>query len=224
MEIKYNQVTKCDDGMKKKRARGKKGLVTKEKEKKMWAEDAGRCPVRTLKLYLSKLNAKNQSLFQRPSRSFSTKSDRWYDNQVLGVHSLENMVSTMSEKYCLSRRYTNHCIRASVVTELDRAGFAPTDICHVTGHRSAESLKHYCSKPSSDKSQKMSSALHSFITGDAQPSVSSTVQPSVSSEPHARDTSVNINVSKTLDNDVITGILSGAVFNGQVVINFNMSK
>ena len=74
----------------------------------------------------------------------------------------------------------------------------------------------------------MSRALHRYITGggDGQPSVN-TEQPR-----HTNDVSVTnvehntcINVTRNrLDDDIISGILSGATFNGQVVINFNISK
>ena len=229
VEIRYNEVTKCDDGTKKKRAHGSKGLVTKEKEKRMWAESTGRCPVQTLKLYLSKLNSKNEFLFQRPNKSSSGgHSERWYDNQVLGVHTLENMMAKLSEKYGLSQRYTNHCIRATVVTELDKAGSGAADICHVTGHRSADSLKHYRTKVSSNQSQKMSTALHQFRTGnETTQSCSAESSSSGPNEIPASDSgnTMNINVTKNLlENELITGILSRAVFNGNVVINFNISK
>ena len=84
----------------------------------------------------------------------------------------------------------------------------------------------------------MSSALHKYITGGgdapAAPLSTNKAEQSHSSGEHQNnDVSVtnmeqntcNINVTRNrLDNDMITGILSGAIFNGQVVINFNMPK
>ena len=172
-EIRYNEATKCDDGTKKFQC----GPVSKESQKKMWAElNDEKCPVKILKMYISKLNPKCNALFQRPNQNFKDpQNDRWYDNMVLGKQYLGRMMRTISEKYNLSNPYTNHCLRATVVTELDRAGFESKDICHVTGHHSSESLKHYCDKPSTDRSLEMSRTLHRFINqkqmgpgGDAQ--------------------------------------------------------
>ena len=45
----------------------------------------------------------------------------------------------------LSRRYiyTNHCVRATVVTTLKDAGFADREVQAITGHKSASSLAVY---------------------------------------------------------------------------------
>ena len=39
-------------------------------------------------------------------------------------------------------RYTNHCVRATVVTDLKAAGFS-NEVCDVTGHRSEMSVQSY---------------------------------------------------------------------------------
>ena len=159
-EIRYNEATKCDDGTKKAQC----GPVSKETLKKMWAEPGDEmCPVKILQTYISKLNPDCEALFQRPNHSFKRPQDRWYDNMVLGVKFIGGMMRTISEKYHLSTAYTNHCLRATVVTELDRAGFESKDICYATGHRSTESLKHYCDKPSTNTSLEMSRALHRYL-------------------------------------------------------------
>ena len=49
----------------------------------------------------------------------------------------------MSELGGLSQIYTNHCIRKTTVTTLDKNGFQPKDIMTVTGHRSVAALMPY---------------------------------------------------------------------------------
>ena len=57
-----------------------------------------------------------------------------------------------------STTYTNHCLRATCVTVLDREGFANRDIMTVSGHHSETSIKHY-SKTSEEKMRAMSNAI-----------------------------------------------------------------
>ena len=48
--------------------------------------------------------------------------------------------------YCqlnLPKRYTNHCVRASVVTDLKDAGFSNYEVCAVTGHKNESSIQSY---------------------------------------------------------------------------------
>ena len=48
---------------------------------------------------------------------------------------------TISEKAKLNKIYTNHCVRVSVVNELDSNGFTNEQICSVTGHKNLISDK-----------------------------------------------------------------------------------
>ena len=55
-----------------------------ETDKRMYAEEGELDrPVLTLKLYISKLNPRNDSLFQRPNSSWQS-STRWYDQMAVG--------------------------------------------------------------------------------------------------------------------------------------------
>lgn len=61
----------------------------------------------------------------------------------LGVNAISNFMVHISIAANLSRRYTNHCIRATMGTTLREAGIAPIDITAVTRHRSFASIDHY---------------------------------------------------------------------------------
>ena len=95
-------------------------------------------------MYLSKLNPKCNALFQRPKKceegSMPLAMDVWYDNQVVGVHTLGNEMKILSRRARLSREYTNHSIRATSVTILDNSGFEARHIMCVSGHRQESSI------------------------------------------------------------------------------------
>ena len=81
-------------------------------------------------------------LFQRPS--LKENCVRWYASAPMGHNTIGNMMPNLSEKAVLSRRYTNHSLRATSVNVLDDIGnFASRHIMTVTGHKSENSLKTY---------------------------------------------------------------------------------
>ena len=68
----------------------------------------------------------------------------WYcESRGLGKNVIGMMMKTISEKAKLSKKYTNHCVRVSVVNELDAGGFTSEQICSVTGHKNRESVEKY---------------------------------------------------------------------------------
>lgn len=71
------------------------------------------------------------------------KAHCWYAPFPLGVNKLSSMMSRMSVEAGLSRRYTNHCIRATVVNGLKRAGVDLLSIMAVTGHKAFKSFEYY---------------------------------------------------------------------------------
>lgn len=112
---------------------------------KMYATGGEDCPVSSLKLYMSKLNPECESFFQQPRGQEYLRSCIWYTKAPVGVNTLGNFMSLISKKAGLKNTYTNHCIRATTVTSLRKAGVAPSDIVAVTGHRSIASIESYSS-------------------------------------------------------------------------------
>ena len=79
-----------------------------------------RCPVKTIKSFLSPLNPVNDAPFQRP-KSLSAKFNQnetmvWYEKCVLDHNSLDNTLQNMSEKAVICLYYTNHLFRATTVS------------------------------------------------------------------------------------------------------------
>ena len=59
----------------------------------------------------------------------------------------------------LSQIYTNHCIRATSVTLLDRAGIPVHRIIQVSGHRNEGSVKVYCERQTLQQQKQCSEIL-----------------------------------------------------------------
>jgi len=64
----------------------------------------------------------------------------------MGHLMLDTMLKRMSEEAGLSKRYTNHCLRATASKSLSDAGNERSDICVVTGHASVSSLDPYINR------------------------------------------------------------------------------
>ena len=109
--------------------------------------DSPRCPVATLKAYLSHLNPLNESLFQRPrpgSNKFNLANERiWFSNSPVGENTLGSFLKNMSVRAGIVPHLMNHCIRATLVTVLSEANYPSRYIMGVTGHKSETSLESY---------------------------------------------------------------------------------
>ena len=85
--------------------------------------------------------------------------EEWFENQVVGRDPLNNAMKLLSERAKLSQMYTNHCIRACVVTKLDEEGFEARHIMVVSSHKCENSIKTYASKCPETKKKEMFEAL-----------------------------------------------------------------
>lgn len=128
------------------------------------SDDEENCPIAALKLYLSRLPDNCNVLFPLPLKC--RKHDKqWYSNKkVVGKNSLGEMMKKISQKANLSRIYTNHCVRVSVVSSLKESGFSLDDIQAVTGHKSTDSIRHYVRRRKDTEKQRVSDALHSNLS------------------------------------------------------------
>ena len=122
------------------------------------------CPVYSFEKYLSHLNPLNEFLFQRPKLKISG-SEIWYDNMVVGANTLGKKMKCISKQANLSLQYTNHSIRATTITILDRNGYEARHIMAVSGHRNESSIKSY-SKTDETTKNKMASCLMSVVASN----------------------------------------------------------
>ena len=128
------------------------------------------CPVRSMDMYMSRLNPQCEVFFQRPKRQVSEGEAVWYDNQVVGINTLGGKMKALSKQADLSREYTNHSICATSVTILDHCGFEARHIMCVSGHKSETSIRSYASKTSDEMKLAMSSGLSKALCGNPSPS------------------------------------------------------
>ena len=137
--------------------------------------ESPKCPVKTIKNYLSHLNPKQDALFQRPKevRSFSPEEEKvWFCNAPLGANTLDSMLKSMSSRAGIQPHLTNHCLRATTVTVLSDSNCETRHIKSVTGHKSDQSIESYNERPSFEQQRKMSNVLSTFATQSLSPACS----------------------------------------------------
>lgn len=132
-----------------------------------------RCPVSSLKKYLSKLNPMCEWMWQRPKLRPEVSDDEhvWYANVPLGKCSLATMTKNISKAAGCSQHYTNHSLRATSVTVL---GHHAMDASSNVGSSSVASSGH-CSK-SSAKNNVCRTETHRIKPSDT-PSTKDTPSP-----------------------------------------------
>ena len=87
---------------------------------------------------------------------------------VVSVCLLGDMMKQISTEANLSRVYTNHFIRATAVTILDKSGFEARHIITVSGHRNESSIRAY-SKTDQTTNRRMSETLTAAGAGNSAP-------------------------------------------------------
>ena len=66
-----------------------------------------------------------------------------FDKVAVGKNTLAQKMRTLSKKAKLSKIYTNHCLRATSITELDRSGFKARLTMSISGHQSESRIRSY---------------------------------------------------------------------------------
>uniref|UniRef100_A0A1I8GNC8 DUF3504 domain-containing protein n=1 Tax=Macrostomum lignano TaxID=282301 RepID=A0A1I8GNC8_9PLAT len=116
-------------------------------------ESPVKCPVECLRLYLLKRSASIPSssscgekasddvaFFLKPKVSGFEKGTWFSPKQPIGVNGFAELFPRICVAASLSRRYTAHCVRSTVIKELSVAGHSVSDICKVTGHKATASV------------------------------------------------------------------------------------
>ncbi len=119
---------------------------------------------------MSHLHPDLDELWQRPLDSFDPAQQVWYYAITpVGITTLNDMMSRLSEIAQLSKRYTNHCIRGTAISALDEAGFPVHVIMQISGHKSESSIKSYASRMTDGRARSVSAHMFA-VTGGAGPS------------------------------------------------------
>lgn len=83
----------------------------------------------------------------------------WFSPIGLSKNKIGSLMATLSKEAKLSRAYTNHCVRTTVITILDSQGYEPRHIMSVSGHKKVESIQSYTTKTTTAKKRQMSDSL-----------------------------------------------------------------
>ena len=167
------------------------------------------CPVHSFEKYIQHLDPTCEHLFPYPldhvtfMRSGNKWQGRgvWYSTRPLGVNTIGDKVKVLSKKVGLSKVYTNHCVRATVVTRLSRQGVEARKIRKVTMHKNDKSLDHYCSKPTVTEQAEISSLLHNIEpVSNKRPASTISVAPTNAVPVSKKRAAATISVAPTDDN------------------------
>ena len=122
--------------------------------------------VASIKLLFSKLGGKTTRIFQMAKKSY-TKEGEWYTGCPLGKNTISAMMKRLSAKAGLSQLYTNHCVRATCITNLTELGVNTHVIMGTSGHKSVQSLVSY-NRPSEQAKATTAAKLDLPLTASHQ--------------------------------------------------------
>ena len=113
-------------------------------------EDKSHCPIQAFETYISRLHDP-KILWAKDSKTFENDSQWYHKKLVIGKNLLGKMMPEISKAASLSKKYTNHSVRSTVINQLYDKGFSKEQICKVTGHKNSRSLESYIRKRCTDE-------------------------------------------------------------------------
>ena len=212
--IIHNEKTKKDQGTK---------TDFLEKDQRMYGRpESPLCPLASLKTYISKLNPKADTFFQQPRTCANVnEKDVWYNGRPVGPNTIANFMPKISQEAGLSKAYTNHCIRATVITLLANEGVDATDTIAITGHKNVQSLLPYLRKLGDDKRRHIGAKLHAHCNQADEASAKENTDPSatISKPPSQAVCSLNTapKTASWVAKSEIDGLVHGNTINAQQV-------
>ena len=117
------------------------------------------CPVKTYELYIERLDPENPNLWQQAKTKIVWNDNIWFTKEPQSKNKIGALLSTLSTNAKLSKHYTNHCVRATCVTILDKIGYEARHIMTVSGHKKVESIQSYSCNTSNEKKRQMAESL-----------------------------------------------------------------
>ncbi|KAL4216904.1 hypothetical protein ACF0H5_023364 [Mactra antiquata] len=129
------------------------------------------------------------------------ESDIWYSRQAVGKNKLGKMMSVLAEKGDLQGRKVNHSTRKTFATALVQAGWPPTEVAHLGGWKSVQTINQY-STPSLEQQAQASDIISDIMLPSGSTENYVQQNPSTSVKPAANvlsEISPNVNTSNMLD-------------------------
>ena len=131
--------------------------------------------VTAFRLYKSKLNPDSNHLWQKSRRGLLHYTDEiWYEKNRVGHDPLERFMPFLSDKAMLSKRYTNHSVRATCISTLDEAGVEARHIMKLSSHKNESTIKEYATECPENKRKEMFVHLSNAIKPPKRPKSAAT--------------------------------------------------
>ena len=127
-------------------------------------KDRDNCPVTCLEKYLSKIPENCDFLLPMPLKKPSDDGIWYCSKRSLGKNTIGKMMVDISKAANLGKRYTNHCVRVTVVSNLRDNGVQPADIAAVTGHKNINSVEKYVRRKRDAEKENVSTILSNSMT------------------------------------------------------------
>ena len=96
--------------------------------------------------------AQTGPLYLTPLQKFKGR-DVWYSEAPLGVNKIDGSMKTMAALAGLdttNKKFTNHCVRKTLVRKLQKHGISNDKIASITGHSNEQTLRDYANTDLSD--------------------------------------------------------------------------
>ena len=123
----------------------------------------------------------------------------------MGCDPLNATLKDISKNSELSTSYTNHCIRASVVTNLNDSGYEARDIMATAGHKSEPSIRSYAKKVPIKKRRDTSDSLSSkFVEPEQKKKVETVSVP----PPKEKDDVLALKIFPDFEDDELVKVLT----------------
>ena len=175
------------------------------------------------KLYMSKLHPEISSLWQKPRDGDVNYADPvWYERRNVGKDMLDRFMKiSLCKSITLDGNYTNHSIRATVITELDEAGFEGRHIIQLSSHKNEATIKQYSKKCPENKCKEMFDSLSSALQNKcSKPTSTVTIASNTNNNNNlqvadAKENLPNFNLQpidefETIDDEAFTSIILDA--------------
>ena len=129
-------------------------------------KDSKYCPVTSYLRYVKALSPKSDKLWQTAKFvEFPSDASTTYYYGNMGHNKLDNFVVDICDLVGIGKRYTNHCLRVTAVTNLTRDNFNNKQIMSITRHKSSSLLEIY-QKVNTEEKIQMGQSLAGALTKD----------------------------------------------------------
>ena len=142
--------------------------------------------------YLDKLNPRQQAFFQKPREKFQQSDQVWFENKPLGINQLSTIMKQISIGAGLSKKYTNHCVRATAITLWSDSCVPARHIMSISGHANEQSLASYNRRPSTSQLKNCSDILSHALQKGRAPAQTATAVASFSNSSSSTVTSTAV--------------------------------